>query len=339
MRIIIKRKYLPYFIFGGIILVLGSILAWRELRNTPRTNMKTATTTVTKTFKQQTIATNTVRLSNGKSVTVEFQLTDATAIQDLNESGNGPGNQYVYYGQGQIQVSDSDTSGKKKVLDTYYVNSLDYHLPQLNCILNQSLLPYDYNNDKNPDFLIGQSNPTLGYLQYFYSIDSNGKISRLDTNGPVILRFGWSFYNGIILNNPKTYYRWNKTKFERKDISTEIIPISYPKSDVSNLLFHYSHQPTITFNSSKILESKSDISYECKRDFWGNKIEISGYQDKNLALLYTYNLDANSIELQPTKQEEPKLKLSDDQLIELAKKAKEILDYSLNEFSLPELTK
>ncbi|WMJ24075.1 hypothetical protein RBG61_05240 [Paludicola sp. MB14-C6] len=342
MKINNKHKYLPYIIIVCIILVLGGVLAWRELRKAINDDVMAQTAPNSKNSAKEVISSDNVTLSNGRKVTVEFQLTDVMAIQDYNQFGNGPKDNYIYYGQGQIQVLDSDY--KSKILDTYKINAVDYYMPQLSCLKPSQFTFQDYNNDKNLDFTLVQSNPYLGSIFYIYTINNSGKISRLDTDGFVHvnsythgnLSAQVDCYKGVFFGS-NCYYRWNKTKFDKIDESKiGFEPLNYNKNGIEKIVFYISEQPSISFNSASIIPNSTDVvNFGCKLDMKANGIEIFVRSNERTLFIYTYYYKTNSV-LQSNTSSKDNLKLSDDQLEEIGKICKAAMDYALKDKGLTE---
>ena len=161
------------------------------------------------------IAENTAALSDGDSVSVRLVMTDG---EYFDEEYAGPGGGTYpenYRGSYEIQNSDgkllSRTDFENEGQPANFAGKFD-------------LLFDDYNNDKNPDFPIGQWGSSNMNIYWLYTITADGTVKKISSDAFVHGSHEFSakfdkdsgfytqFYNNAIGETVTNHYVWDKNK-------------------------------------------------------------------------------------------------------------------------------
>ncbi|PYG90395.1 beta-lactamase regulating signal transducer with metallopeptidase domain [Ruminiclostridium sufflavum DSM 19573] len=165
------------------------------------------------------IAENTVTLSNGKIVSVRLVMTDGEYFDEEYAGAGGGTYPENYQGSYEIQILNSDGKLISK-------KNFENEGQPANFAGRFNLLFDDYNNDKNPDFSIGQWGSSSMNIYWLYTIMPDGTVKNIISEAFAHSSHAFSvkfdkdkasgfyaqFYNNAIGETLTTHYVWDKSK-------------------------------------------------------------------------------------------------------------------------------
>jgi hypothetical protein len=170
------------------------------------------------------IAENKVALSNGKDVFVRLVMTEGKYFDEEYAGAGGGIYPENYQGSYEIQIFNSDG---KLISKTNFENEGQ----PANFAGKFSLLFDDYNNDKNPDFSIGQWGSSSMNIYELYTIMPDGTVKRISSeafahsshdfsvkfNKDKDSGFYTQFYNNAKGETVTNHFVWDKNKNSFKE--------------------------------------------------------------------------------------------------------------------------
>lgn len=173
------------------------------------------------------IAENTVALSNGKDVSVRLVMTEGNYFDEEYAGAAGGIYSENYQGSYEIQILNSDG---KLISKTNFENEGQ----PANFAGKFNLLFHDYNNDKNPDFSIGQWESSSMNIYELYTIMPDGTVKKISSEAFVHYSHDFSvkfnkdkdsgfyaqFYNNAIGETGTNHFVWDKNKNSFKEVQS-----------------------------------------------------------------------------------------------------------------------
>jgi beta-lactamase regulating signal transducer with metallopeptidase domain len=163
------------------------------------------------------VAKNTTTLSNGKRVSVRLVMTHGKYFDEKYAGAGGGIYPENYQGSYEIQIFNSNG---KLISKTNFDNEGE----PAKFAGKFSLRFCDYNNDKNPDFSIGQWGSSSMNVYQLYTIMRNGKVKKIDNEAFTHASHDFSvkfnkhagfyttFYNNATGKMVTKHYVWDKNK-------------------------------------------------------------------------------------------------------------------------------
>lgn len=162
---------------------------------------------------------NTATLADGKNISVRLVMTDGKYFDEEYAGAGGGIYPENYQGSYEIQILDSDG---KLISKTDFENEGQ----PANFAGRFNLLFDDYNNDKNPDFSIGQWGSSNMNVYQLYTVMPDGTMKKISRESFAHSSHDFSvkfekdkgsgfyaqFYNNAIGETVTTHYVWDKNK-------------------------------------------------------------------------------------------------------------------------------
>lgn len=171
---------------------------------------------------------NELKLENGGSIYVNLEMTGGKYFSGADVEPGGGIYDNNYQGEYQLRVSNPLLSTQGSTASIYPNVENDFDESSMNFNGSFDLVFDDYNNDGNPDFILGQWGGSNGSLYNLYTLDKKGVITRLETGGPLYIAdhapsvqlekldktsFSVKYYDNSVGKELTKTYIWKDNKF------------------------------------------------------------------------------------------------------------------------------